>query len=445
MDIKSLSLKISDCIEQSREMIIATGEDIFNNPETGYKEFKTAEYMVNRFRELGFECMTPGDIPAVKVTLDTGRPGPSVAILGELDSIICTEHARSDKKTGAVHACGHNAQLAALIGACAGIVNSDAAKYLSGKIHFMAVPAEEYIEIGFRKGLREKGIIRYLGGKPELVYRGWFDDVDISMMVHSTTSEKKICFGSTSNGCLAKKIRYLGKSAHAGGSPEKGINALYAANLGIMAINSIRETFTEDEFVRVHPIITKGGDIVNVIPSEVCIETFVRGKTIENILNANRKVDRALVGGAVALGAKVEIEDIPGYMPLHQYGELSALFKQVALEYVDEEDIKSVNHSKGSTDMGDLSAIMPVVHPHVGGCKGGVHSADFSIEDFDTAYVLGAKLLAAMTVSLLYGDASTAGDIIKGYTPLFETKQHYLDFMDSMFSIKVYPTCDPLE
>src|SRR5207244_9218026 len=95
-------------------------------------------------------------------------------------------------------------------------------------------------------------------------------------------------------------------------------NALYAAQIGLMAINAIRETFRDEDTIRVHPIITHGGSQVNVIPGEVRIETYVRGRTMEAILDANVKVDRALRAGARALGANVEIETLPGYMRVHR-------------------------------------------------------------------------------------------------------------------------------
>ena len=95
-----------------------------------------------------------------------------------------------------------------------------------------------------------------------------------------------------------------------------GINALYAAQIALAAINALRETFRDEDTIRVHPIITHGGSQVNVIPGEVRLETYVRGRSVEAILDANKKVDRAFRAGALALGAKVEIETLPGYMPM---------------------------------------------------------------------------------------------------------------------------------
>ena len=168
---------------------------------------------------------------------------------------------------------------------------------LSGRLVFMAVPAEEYIEIEYRNSLRTEGKIEFLGGKPELIKLGEFDDVDMAMMVHttSTESEGQLCLSGTNNGTVAKKIQFIGKGSHAGGSPHLGINALNAASLALSAIHYNRETFKDEDTIRVHPIITKGGEAVSAVPADVRMETFVRGKTIEAILDANAKVDLSLI------------------------------------------------------------------------------------------------------------------------------------------------------
>ncbi|MDA8219592.1 MAG: peptidase dimerization domain-containing protein [Dehalococcoidales bacterium] len=139
---------------------------------------------------------------------------------------------------------------------------------------------------------------------------------------------------ASNNGCFAKVVEYLGRAAHAGGAPDKGVNALSAAAIALAAVNAQRETFRDQDTVRVHPIITKGGDLVNVIPADVRLETFVRGRTLEAIRDANRKVDRCLRAGALAMGAKVRITTLPGYLPCHCDPYLGSLFKQNAVKAV---------------------------------------------------------------------------------------------------------------
>jgi amidohydrolase len=246
--------------------------------------------------------------------------------------------------TGAAHACGHNAQVAGLLGAAMGLVDAGAPDHLAGRVAFFAVPAEEYGDIEWRVAQARAGKLEFLGGKPELLRLGHFDDVALSMMIHTTSrpEDGKAGVPASNNGCIVKTVRYLGRAAHAGGAPHMGINALYAAQIGLMAINALRETFRDEDTIRVHPIITHGGSQVNVIPGEVRIETYVRGRTMEAILDTNKKVDRALRAGALALGAKVEIETLPGYMPMTCDPLMAARFKANAVALVGEEHAAAV-------------------------------------------------------------------------------------------------------
>ncbi len=114
--------------------------------------------------------------------------------MGELDAVICREHPDADPETGAVHACGHNIQTAAMLGVAFGLNDQSVLDQLAGQIEFMAVPAEEYVEIEYRLDLKENGEISYLGGKQEMIKRGHFDDIDISMMIHSMDLQDKKSF-----------------------------------------------------------------------------------------------------------------------------------------------------------------------------------------------------------------------------------------------------------
>ena len=153
------------------------------------------------------------------------------------------------------------------------------------------------------------------------------------MMIHLTSRPEDGRAGvpTSNNGCIVKTVRYVGKAAHAGGAPHLGVNALYAATVGLGAINAIRETFRDEDTIRVHPIITHGGSQVNVIPGEVRIETYVRGRSVEAILDAERKVDRAFKAGALALGATVEIETLPGYLPMRCDPIMARYFRETAV------------------------------------------------------------------------------------------------------------------
>ena len=149
-------------VEKHRQRVLDALDYIWRNPETGYKEWKTHDYMVRQFEALGYELTCAGDIPGFYTVLDTGRPGPELLILGEMDSLIVPGHPDADPETGAVHACGHAAQCAALVGIAAALKEPGALDDLSGRIRLCAVPAEEMIEIGYRMGLQEQGVKLHL-------------------------------------------------------------------------------------------------------------------------------------------------------------------------------------------------------------------------------------------------------------------------------------------
>ena len=422
--------KLYAAVDRYKKLIYDTEKYIFENPETGYKEKKTSKYLEDIFESLGYEITRARDITGFYTVIDTGRKGPEVMILAELDSIICPSHPNADPVTGAAHSCGHNAQCAALVGIAAALKEPNALDGLCGKIRLCAVPAEELLEIEYRRELRDKGIIKYFGGKSEFLYRGYFDGVDIAFMVHTS---KTYCVNGGSVGCLAKNITYKGVAAHAGGSPWNGKNALYAATCGINAVNAIRETFKESDIIRVHPIITQGGSMVNAIPEVATLESYVRGKTYEGIIEANKKVNQALCGAALSLGNNIEIVDIPGYSPLINDKNMIELCAEAAARSIPQYPFtESSVYSSGSTDMGDLSAIMPVVHPYAGGSEGKSHGNDYHIANVDAACVDNAKWQLCMLCMLLEGNAERAYKIIEEYTPRFASKEEFLGFMDSL-------------
>src|SRR5439155_1394933 len=198
-----LKTEVWSAIDQRADAVVGIGERIRKHPELGFKETKTAALVEETLLGLGLAPQTGLAMTGVKAVAPGAKgSGPSFAVIGELDGLGVAGHPEADPVTGAAHACGHNAQIAGMLGAALG--------------------------------------------------------------------------------------------AHAGGAPHMGINALYAAQIGLMAINALRETFKDDDAIRVHPILTHGGSQVNVIPGEARIESYVRGRTIEGIRDASAKVDRAL-------------------------------------------------------------------------------------------------------------------------------------------------------
>ena len=434
-----LKQRIYAAIDARAEAIVAIGERIRSHPELGFKEHRTARLVDETFQSLGLTTRAGLASTGVRSELAGRRAGPTFAILGELDGLVVSGHPEADPTTGAAHACGHNAQIAGLLGAAMGLSATSAMDHLSGRVVLFAVPAEEGGDLEWRVAQRAAGNLELLGGKQELLRLGHFDDVDMAMMIHTSSraEDGKAGVPLSNNGRVGKTVRYVGRAAHAGGAPHAGINALYAAHIGLMAINAVRETFRDEDTIRVHPILTHGGSQVNVIPGEARIETYVRGRTLEGVLDANAQVDRALKAGALALGARVEIETLPGYLPLRCDPTMARYFKENALDLVGAEHYREIGHRAASTDMGDLSQVIPILHPYMGGARGTGHAADYAIADPALAYVAPAKALAAMVVDMLWDDASGAREVLAHAAPGL-TRDRYLALHRGVAKREVY-------
>ncbi len=421
-------------VQKHRKRILDAFDYFWKNPETGYREVKTAAYLQKQFEELGYDVTLAGNIPGFYTDIDTGKPGPTVAVMGEMDALLCPAHPDADPHTGAVHCCGHGAQIAALLGVAAALKEPGALDDLWGKIRLMAVPAEELIELSYRKELKNQGIIRYFGGKVELMYRGWFRDVDMCFMIHTYNQGgpgRGLIVGG-GNGCIVKEMEFQGVAAHAGAAPHQGVNALYAANLAMNGVNALRETFQDENHVRFHPIITSGGSSINAIPDQVCVESNVRAASMDAMVDANRKINRAAAGAAAAMGANVYLRDIPGYHPFRNCTGLLPVMKQAMEDVLDSVDYEPNTIRGGCSDVGDLSSVMPMIHPYVSGASGKSHGSDFYISDPETACIRSAQVQLRFLRLLLENQAVVAKQVLMDFVPIYSSQEEYFRFMDSL-------------
>lgn len=417
-------------VEDYKDLILDAEKYLWQNPESGYKEYKTSAYMAEGFKKLGYELTYAQGITGFYTLLDTGKSGPTVLVLAELDSLINDQHPDCDKQTKCVHNCGHHAQCAAMLGLAAVLKRKEVLDKLCGKIKLCVVPAEEGIEVEYRKSLIEKGVIEFTSGKPEFISRGYFNDVDIAFMIHVMMAEDesiKFKLMGGDNGVVRKTTKIIGKASHAGASPDKGINALNASNLTLLAINSLRETFREKDFVRIHSIITKGGTAVNAVPDQVVIESYVRAANSKALKETNEKVNRTIASCSAAFGAKVEITDLAGSEALIPDQNLVNLAEELLSETINKGEYECNNEMKASsTDMGDVSCLFPSIHAYVGGGKGTIHGKDFYIADPYLTCVEGAKFELGLLVKLLESDGVKAKEIIANYKPVFNSIEEYL-------------------
>ena len=427
--------KLFDAVEAHKDLILAAEEDIKRMPELGFREWKTHGYLKARFEELGYEVTELGNIPGFYTDVDTDRLGPKVVIFGELDALPCPQHPLADPETGAAHACGHNCQCAALLGVAAALKAPNVLDEMSGSIRLFAVPAEEGVSASFREELKKNGIVRYFAGKPEVLYRGLLDDVDIALMVHQKAADGSIMScPKGSNGNVRKKATFIGKSAHAGGSPHKGINALYAATNALNVANAFRETFQEKDKIRMHPIITKGGNVVNAIPDEVVIENMIRGASYDTINELSHKINRAYAGCAAAMGCQIHFQDLGGSAPRHNDENLRQAFKTVAKEFFSEDKLNFDNDGWGPacSDMGDVSSVIPSIHPFIAGVSGTGHGADYVVSDPYTACVICAKVISGVTKLLLCDDAAYAKKVIAEKKLPYASKEEFFKVKDAL-------------
>ena len=398
--------KVIQAINSKSDFICSVGEHIWKNPEPGFKEVKTSAYLVKILEDMGLKVKTGLAMTGFRADIDTGKPGPTVAVLGELDSLVLPNHPECDPVTGAVHACGHNASATSLIGTAIGLLESGVLDKLCGKIALIATPAEEGIEMDYRKGLIDAGKIKSISGKSQLLREGVFDDVDISYMHHLSSH-----YGyNDHNGCVNKKITIHGKSCHAA-SPQKGHNALNGSTMALNAIAMLREVYSNDRYVRIHGIITNGGDAVNIIPDTVTMEYMLRAPDLEKIVALNNRFDQVVMYAAKAAECEATIETLHGFMPLYDDPELGKVICNVMEEVSGTEVVPKETFFASCTDMGDIATVIPAVHGYCLGGAGTSHGIDYRIADPYKAYVENSIFNALIAVDLLCDNAARGNEI----------------------------------
>lgn len=349
---------------------------IFTHGETGFKEWETTAYMESAFRSLGYTVTPAGNIPGFTADLDFGAPGPKLLILAELDALFMPAHYAHNPDNGRGPRLRPSCPVRGPYRCCFHIKRRNCIKSsLWFRAAFAAVPAEELIELEYRKTLIESGLIHYPAGKAEFLYRNMFKDCQIAILVHTLPEpEEGIRIFGGCNGCIIKNPVFHGVSSHAGAAPENGVNALYAASLALQASNALRETFRDEDYIRFHGIITDGGASANSIPDRVGMEAYVRAKTVDSLTLTNRKINRAMSCCAAALGARLTIQDTHGAFPLENAPALISLAETLKPTLHIPLTCDWSNWRASCTDMGDLSQLMPTLQAYAGGGCNPLHS-----------------------------------------------------------------------
>ena len=432
-----LEQKILNMIDEHAEELEALASKVYHNAERGFAEYETAKAAAEFLRKYGMDPCEGLALTGVKANINESD-GPTIALIGELDGIGCPAHPDA-APTGISHACGHEAQLVAILGAAMALSDPEVKAALGGKAVCFAVPAEENLSAEIRAELAKEGVI-FNGGKSELIRRGEFDDIDISVTSHVHMLqgvESDLLLGNVAcTGFMSKSVHMKGKAAHAAQAPHDGINALNAATLGFNAMSMIRETFQEKDAVRVHGQIRDDGFPCQTIPDHVLVDLMVRAKTLDAIKKTAEKVDRAYTGAAYAIGAEAEIVTTQGYLPIIARHADQVLIDAAEVLKEERQDLTIENITDdminfASTDVGDLTHIMPVLNFTFSGAEGALHSKDYRITDPYKLHIMPAKMMAITAYRLLKDGAAEAKAIVENFEPVM-TKEEYMEYAQAL-------------
>ena len=257
---------------------------------------------------------------------------------------------------------------------------------------------------------------------------GEFDDVDVAMITHTgdDTVDWMANPGNDTIGAIKKQVRFIGRAAHAGGWPWDGINALKAATLAMTGMDMQRETFRDEDSVRIHWNVTKGGEAVSAVPDDVQLDMMVRAATIEAMADASAKVDRTLRAGALALGADVEITTMSGVLPMRIDRNIRDLVRLNQNSLLGPENVGPAGRSTAGTDVGDLAHLMPVCQPIASGVKSAPHTEFYYVTDHVIAAINPAKFMAMTVIDLLWDKAAERRRIVAEAAPGKLSKEEFL-------------------
>jgi amidohydrolase len=390
-------------------------DDLRTHPELGYQESYAAGRVADWVRGLGAEPRTGVAGTGVVASLPGARPGPTVALLGELDAVHVPSHPDADPRTGAAHACGHHASLAAVCGAAAAL--ADVRERLAGRVLLVATPAEEMLPPSALDEVRADGSIAHATGKAELIARGEFDDVDLALMVHTGREDgPAFSVGDTLNGAVQVRADFEGTSAHSGSSPWLGVDAGRAARLAVQALEAQRDTFPDEDEVRMAVSLSQPEAAPGAVAAHCRLNVLVRARTLDALERALPRIDRALHAGAVAVGAGLTRTTELMYVPHRSAAPLDDVVADQAARVVTGSTARG-RQLGACSDIGDLALLMPVSHPYVSGAVGHHHSPSFRVHDDRRATLEPATFLAATVAALLHDDAALARHVLAQAPP----------------------------
>ncbi|MDI3090895.1 M20 family metallopeptidase [Priestia megaterium] len=371
---------INETINKLQDTFYDVSKYIGQNPELGHEEFKACKALTDVLKEQGFTVeIGTCDLPtAFTAVYDSQKPGPSIGFMAEYDAL-----------PDLGHACGHN--LIGTMAIAAGIGLSKAVAETGGKLYVYGTPAEET-----------------RGGKVTMAEQGIFNHLDVAMMAHPYYCHQK---SGRSLAMDAIQFEFFGKSAHAAAAPHEGINALDGVLQTFNSINALRQHVKPD--VRIHGVITEGGKAANVVPDYAVAQFYVRASTRAYVDEVTEKVKACANGAALATGTKLKISNYEfSYDDMQTNQTLSDVYTNNLISLgVSEQSITEDQGDHGSLDMGNVSQVVPAIHPYIQICDDYFvcHTHEFReaalSEQGREAMILGAKTMALTGYDVLTNQA----------------------------------------
>ncbi|HIH88345.1 TPA: M20 family metallopeptidase [Candidatus Bathyarchaeota archaeon] len=362
-------------IDEHREVLIGVSNRIHGEPELGHQEFKASALLVEALKGHGYTVeLGVAGMKTAFVARGPKREGPTIGVLAEYDAL-----------PGIGHACGHNLIAGSALGAAIGL--AAVAKKLPGNVVIFGSPAEE-------------GVVKNAGGKVVMI-----DEIrkaDAAIMVHPSNM-----WGSygTSNARESFLVEFYGKSSHAGGAPEKGVNALDGVIQTFNGINALRQHIKRD--VRIHGIYKNGGASPNVVPDYASAHLYVRAPTLPMLEEYYGKVQDIIKGASLMTGARSKVTRVANpYANSIPSKTLTDLFRSELAEVgVDIPEEREPRQGGGSTDFGNVSQVIPALSAYVNIGPVTLHSPEgaamTATEEAHGVMIKSAKALAFTAIDLI--------------------------------------------
>lgn len=385
--VKSLKQTLISCVDDQSERLKDISLQIHAHPELGFQETKASDWIADYLEANDFviERGIAGLKTAFKATYGHGKP--AVAFLGEYDAL-----------PDVGHACGHN--LIATASAGAAVSAKELADKYGGQIQFIGTPAEELF-----------------GGKIIMVQHGVFNGLDAALMVHPESGYSVATAQALA--CVTLYVEYFGKEAHAAAEPAEGVNALDAMVLAYSAVAALRQHIKPT--ARVHGIITDGGQAANVVPGHTAGSFLVRAADMNYLESLKERVLDCFRAGALATGTELKYRWDPiAYAPLLNNETLAGLFTSNVRALGRDIHLEDNNQSFGSTDMGNVSQIVPGLHGFISIAPAGIigHTREFAEAAASNAGLdgmLDAAKALAMTAADLFTQPETLNEVKENF------------------------------